>query len=72
MPLTKIQPSGLDQTQNYSVNQVTANTVVAGGVDVLSQANTALSQANAAFSQANTAITTVNTSYVSQFLFMGA
>lgn len=65
MPLTKIQPSGIDQTQDYSVNQVTANTVIAGGVNVLSQANTALSQAN-------TAITTVNTSYVSQFLFMGA
>ena len=65
MPLTKIQPSGIDQTQDYSVNQVTANTVVAGGVNVLSQANTALSQAN-------TALTTVNTSYVSQFLFMGA
>lgn len=46
MPLTRIQPSGIDTTKNYSVNQISANTVVAGGVDLYVFANSAFAKAN--------------------------
>lgn len=52
MSLTRIQPSGIDSTQNYSVNQLSANTVVAGGVDLYAFANGAYTTANAAGSSA--------------------
>ena len=65
MALTKIQPSGLDTTQNYSVNTLSANTIYDGGTEIIAIANTALQQANSALQQANT-------SFVAQFLFMGA
>jgi hypothetical protein len=72
---TKIQPSNLNQTLNYSINQLAANTVLSGGVDLKSytdasftQANTAISNAagaslyaNAAFIKANTAPDSCNT-----------
>lgn len=46
MSLTKIQPSGIDQTKDYSVDQLTANTVVAGGVNLHSFAISAFNRAN--------------------------
>lgn len=57
MSLTKVQPSGLDQSLNYSANQLSANTVVAGGVDLYEFAN-------------NTTNVVIN--IPSQFLLMGA
>ena len=66
MSLTRIQPSGLDSTQDYAVDQLTANTVVAGGVNLYAFANSAFTTANAAgssamvvaaYGQANTATT---------------
>ena len=55
MALTKIQPSALDLTQNYSVNQLSANTVLDGGIEVISVANSAFDRANAGFAIANAA-----------------
>lgn len=64
MSLTRIQPSGIDQTKDYAVDLLTANTVVAGGVDLYAFANAAFGVANtaptsgsvtAAFDAANTA-----------------
>lgn len=49
MSLTKIQPSGLDQTLNYSVNKITVS-----GVDVLNYAQSAFLQANTVYNVANT------------------
>jgi hypothetical protein len=49
MALTKIQPSGLDQTQDYSVHKLTIS-----GVDVLGYAQSAFSQANTVYDYANT------------------
>lgn len=46
MSLTKVQPSALDTSQTYTVNQLTANTVVAGGVDLYGLANGAFAKAN--------------------------
>lgn len=46
MALTKIQPSGIDSTKDYAVDQLTANTVVVSGVNVLNQANTAITMAS--------------------------
>jgi hypothetical protein len=66
MALTRIQPSALDQTLNYTANTFTANYITFGdgttqttaGVAVdayaRTQANSAYVQANAAFAQANT------------------
>jgi hypothetical protein len=54
MPLTRIQPSGIDQTLDYSVDQLTANTVVVSGVNILNSANAANNLAQAAFEKANT------------------
>ncbi len=54
MPLTRIQPSGIDQTLDYSVDQLTANTVVVSGVNILNSANAANNLAQAAFTKANT------------------
>jgi hypothetical protein len=70
MPLTRIQPSGIDQTLDYSVDQLTANTVVVSGVNILNSANAANNLAQAAFNAANTgtvasaAFTQANTSLV--------
>jgi hypothetical protein len=50
---TKIQPTNIDQTLNYSMNQVLANTVLVNGTDLLVYAN-------AAFLQANTAASSIN------------
>ena len=73
MALTKILPSGLDSTQNYTVNTITANTVVSNGVNLFTFANAAFTaannasdswvrnQANAAFIQANAGFTQSNT-----------
>lgn len=67
---TKLQPANLDETLNYSVNQISANTVVAGGVDLFVFANNAYTAANnsgsgqtvvSAFIQANSAYTQANT-----------
>ena len=67
---TKLQPANLDETLNYSVNQISANTVVAGGVDLFVFANNAYTSANnagsndtvvAAFIQANSAYAQANT-----------
>ena len=58
MSLTKIQPSGLDQTLNYSVDSLTANTITVGGVgftDVFNAANSGSDLAQAAYTEANTA-----------------
>lgn len=72
MSLTRIQPSGLDQTLNYSANQFSANTVVAGGVDLYVFANSAFTTANAAgssamvvasYGQANTATGLATSAY---------
>ena len=74
MALTKILPSGLDSTQNYTVNTITANTVVSNGVNLFTFANAAFTaannatdswvrnQANIAFTQANSAFTAANNS----------
>lgn len=43
---TKLQPANIDQTLNYSVDQLSANTVVVSGVDILTQANTAITKAS--------------------------
>jgi hypothetical protein len=51
---TKLQPANIDQTLDYSVDQLSANTVIVSGVDVLSYAQSAFIQANSAFSTANT------------------
>lgn len=51
---TKLQPTNLDETLNYSVNQLSANTILDGGVDILVFTNSAYTQANAAFARANT------------------
>ena len=40
MPLTRVQPSAIDQTLTYTANTVSANTVVVSGVNILTQANT--------------------------------
>lgn len=70
MPLTRIQPSGIDQTLDYSVDQLTANTVVVSGVNILDSANAVNNLAQAAFNAANTgtvasaAFTQANTSLV--------
>lgn len=45
---TKLQPTNLDPTLNYSVNQLSANTILDGGVEVLVVANAAYQQANTA------------------------
>jgi hypothetical protein len=58
---TKIQPANIDQTLDYSVDQLSANTVVVSGVDVLSYAQSAFLQANSSFVQANSAYTQANT-----------
>ena len=49
MPLTKVQPSGIDQTLNYSVNKITVS-----GIDVLGYAQSAFLQANTVYNVANT------------------
>ena len=49
MALTKIQPSGVDQTLDYSVNKLTVS-----GVDVLGYAQSAFLQANTVYTYANT------------------
>jgi hypothetical protein len=54
MALTKIQPSGIDQTLDYSVDQLTANTVVVSGVNIFNYTSAANNLAQAAFIQANT------------------
>jgi hypothetical protein len=57
MSLTKIQPSGLDQTKGYAVDSLTANTIISGGTDVSSvsvTANVSLVLAQGAFGAANT------------------
>jgi hypothetical protein len=87
MAITKIQPTGLDTTQTYTVNQLTANAAVVAGINVSSyitgaygQANTgntlatsSYSQANAANNLARSAYTTANTAVsISPFLLMGA
>ena len=46
---TKIQPTNLDTSLNYSVNKLTVS-----GVDVLGYAQSAFLQANTSFNQANT------------------
>jgi hypothetical protein len=51
---TKLQPANIDQTLDYSVDQLSANTVIVSGVDVLGYAQSAFIQANAAFIKANT------------------
>ena len=48
---TKLQPTNIDPSLNYTMNQVSANTVVSNGINILSQANAAFSQANTAYSQ---------------------
>lgn len=77
---TKIQPANIDQSLDYTVDQLTANTVVAGGVDLYAFANAAFTSANAAgssatvtaaYTQANTATNAV-INIPSQFLLMGA
>lgn len=55
MPLTRIQPSGIDQTLDYSVDQLTANTVVVSGVNILDSANAANNLASSAYGKANSA-----------------
>lgn len=45
---TKLQPTNLDPTLNYSVNQLSANTVLDGGVEILLVANSAYNKANTA------------------------
>jgi hypothetical protein len=72
MALTKILPSSLDSTQNYTINTITANTVVSNGVNLFTFANAAFTaannasdswvrnQANASFIQANAAFTAAN------------
>lgn len=49
MALTRIQPSGIDQTLDYSVHKLTVS-----GVDVLSYAQSAFLQANTVYNYANT------------------
>jgi hypothetical protein len=51
---TKIQPTNIDQTLDYSVDQLSANTVVVSGVDVLGYAQSAFLQANTVYNVANT------------------
>jgi len=72
MSLTRIQPSGLDSTQDYAVDQLTANTVVAGGVDLYAFVNSAFTTANAAgssamvvaaYGQSNTAYVLANAAF---------
>ena len=55
---TRIQPFVVDTTANYSMNQLSANTVVANGVNLITLVN-------AAYAQANTAT-------LSSFLLMGS
>ncbi len=43
---TKLQPANIDQTLDYSVDQLSANTVVVSGVNILTQANTAITTAS--------------------------
>lgn len=54
---TKLQPTNLDPTLNYSMNQLSANTILDNGVEVLAAANAAFLHANSAFSKANTGTT---------------
>jgi len=57
MSLTKIQPSGLDETKGYAVDSLTANTIISGGTDVSSvsvTANASLVLAQGAFDASNT------------------
>jgi hypothetical protein len=49
MALTRIQPSGVDQTLDYSVHKLTVS-----GVDVLGYAQSAFLQANTVYTYANT------------------
>lgn len=63
MPLTRIQPSGIDQTLDYSVDQLTANTVVVSGVNILNSANAVNNLAQAAFTQANTSLDLANAAF---------
>ena len=55
---TRIQPFVVDTTANYSMNQLSANTVVANGVNLITLINAAYAQAN--------------TSTISSFLLMGS
>jgi hypothetical protein len=67
---TKIQPANIDQTLDYSVDQLSANTVVVSGVDVLGYAQSAFSRANSAYAQANTGGgTTSGTSQAKTMIF---
>lgn len=64
MSLTKIQPSGLDQTKGYAVDSLTANTIISGGTDVSSvssTANASLVLAQGAFGAANTNASNITT-----------
>ena len=63
MALTKIQPSGLDTTQTYSVDQVTANTVVVSGVSIKTYADSSYTQANAANNLSQSAYNKANTGF---------
>jgi len=45
---TKLQPSNIDASLNYSVNQLAANTVLDNGVRVITVANSAFNKANTA------------------------
>jgi len=64
MSLTKVQPSGLDQTQNYSVNQLSANTVLANGVNLYAFANAAFEKANTASTGSTNSARTMINSYI--------
>lgn len=66
MALTKIQPSGIDQTKDYSVDQLTANTVVAGGVNLHNFSILSYGHANAAYVSQNTTGVYANNAYLSQ------
>lgn len=64
MSLTKIQPSGLDQTKGYAVDSLTANTIISGGTDVSSvsvTANASLVLAQGAFGASNTNASNITT-----------
>lgn len=60
MALTRVQPSAIDSSQNYSVNTLSANTVLDGGIEIISIANGAFLQANSAYDAANSAFAKAN------------